>query len=79
VKKTRVERDSSEEVEVLKMPAKAKAAVMKAKLTPGTGVSGGSGGQVGTKGSGNGVLSEAVSLQLMAPLLDISRSLRRVV
>jgi hypothetical protein len=74
-----VDRDSLEEAEVPKTPAKAKAPIVKPKSTPGAGVGGGSGTQVRSGGPGTRGLSEAVSLQLMAPMLDISRSLRRVI
>jgi hypothetical protein len=76
VKKARVDRDSLEEAEVL---PRRRLPIAKPKSTPGAGVSGGSGAQVRSGGLGNGGLSEAASLQLMVPLLDMTQSLRRVV
>jgi hypothetical protein len=71
LKKARITGDSEEETVGPKTPAKA-------KTIPVTESFGKSGSRVGNTGSVSGVVSEAASLQLLAPLIDMAKSLRRV-
>jgi hypothetical protein len=79
VKKAWVIRDSSEEVGNGKTPVKMKIPLVKVRSLLVAGPSGGNRVQVGSGVPGNTGVSEAASLQLMAPLLDMTWSLRRVV